>query len=206
MKKILYLLLTTKTYVDRQDTILNSWGKDKELFFYSENEDSVRNVIKVCDENNVEMKQVSIFETIRKNFHNKYDWFFFGDDDTFVNTLFLEKELSSFNKDKIIGSDIFGCWNDLHYPSGGSGFLINNKIIHNFFDSKNYNVGYGDVTFGLNMREKNIEIENNELFFSQHYNHYGIDINSVYKYMTFHYVKDFNDSLLMDSICKNKII
>jgi hypothetical protein len=184
MKKILYLLLTTKTYVDRQDNILNSWGKDKELFFYSENEDSVRNVIKVCDENNVEIKQVSIFETIRKNFHNKYDWFFFGDDDTFVNTLFLEKEL----------------------PSGGAGFLINNKIIHNFFDSKNYNVGAGDVTFGLNMREKNIEIENNELFSTQHYTYYGLDINSVYKYITFHYVKDFNDSLLMDNICKNKLI
>ena len=71
MKKILYLLLTTKSYVNRQDNILNSWGKDKELFFYSENEDSLRNVIKVCNENNVEIKQVSIFETICKNFHNK---------------------------------------------------------------------------------------------------------------------------------------
>jgi hypothetical protein len=206
MKKIIYFLLTTESYKERQENILNSWGKDLDLFFYSEHEDKERNTIKVCDVNNVEIKQISVFKYIEKTHYNDYEWYFFGDDDTFVNTKLLNKEIDNFDKNKIHGSDIFGCWNDLHYPSGGAGFLIHNSVIDKFFDSKNFNVGYGDVTFGLNMEEKNIKIQNNEKFLSQHLDYYKIPHQKANEYLTFHYVKLINELKYFQDICQKSTI
>jgi hypothetical protein len=206
MKKIIYFLLTTEKYTERQENILNSWGNNVDLFFYSEHEDPTRKVLKVCDENNVEIKQISIFKLIKENFYNNYEWYFFGDDDTFVNTKYLNSVLENLNPEFVHGSDIFGCWNDLHYPSGGAGFLIHNSIINNFFDSKNFNVGYGDVTFGLNMKEKNIRIQNNEKFLSQHLDYYKIPHQKANEYLTFHYVKLINELKYFQDICQKSTI
>lgn len=198
--------MSTENYTDRQTNILNTWGKNVDLFFYSENEHNENQVIKVCDENNVEIKQISVFKKIQSDFYNKYEWFFFGDDDTFVNTILLENEINNFDKTKVVGQDAFGCWKDLHYPSGGAGFLVSNEIVHNFFNSTNYQVGWGDVTFGLNMKDKNIDMVHNDKFFSQKFDHYGIDIKDANKYITFHYIKDLNEMLIMDNICKKNTI
>lgn len=206
MKKIIYFLLTTEKYTERQENILNSWGNNVDLFFYSEHEDPTRKVLKVCDENNVEIKQISIFKLIKENFYNNYEWYFFGDDDTFVNTKYLNSVLENLNPEFVHGSDIFGCWNDLHYPSGGAGFLIHNSILNNFFDSKNFNVGYGDVTFGLNMKEKNIRIQNNEKFLSQHLDYYKIPHQKANEYLTFHYVKLINELKYFQDICQKSTI
>jgi hypothetical protein len=204
MKKILFLLLSTESYTQRQDNVLNSWGKNEDLFFYSESENIDRNVIKVCDENDVEIKQISIFKKIEKEFYNNYEWYFFGDDDTFVNVKLLKNIIDTFDKTKVIGSDIFGCWKDLHYPSGGAGFLIHNNLIHNFFDSRNFHVNYSDVTFGLNMKEKNIDISNNDLFRSQRYDFYNIEQKDVFKYITFHYIHDIHEMEEMHKLCSEK--
>jgi hypothetical protein len=207
MKKIIYFLLTTENYKDRQENILNSWGNNVDLFFYSEHEDKKRNVLKVCNENNVETKQISIFKLIKERFYNEYEWYFFGDDDTFVNTKHLLSVINNLDRNKVHGSDIYGCWKDLHYPSGGAGFLIHNNIIHNFFDSKIYNSGYSDVTFGLNMLDKNIEIQNNNMFFSQRPEFYNIPLEETYKYLTFHYIKTIDEYKYLNDICqKNTII
>lgn len=202
MKKVLFLLMSTKKYKNRQKSILESWGIGEDLYFYSEHEDLENKVLKVCDNNNVEEKQVSVFKKIKELFYNEYEWFFFGDDDTFVNTILLKKELENLDINKVHGSDIFGCWNDLHYPSGGAGFLIHKSIIENFFDSKVYNVNYGDVTFGLNMKDKNITIENNMNFHSQNHKYYNINIEEVYKYITFHYVNDSEEMKKLHEICQ----
>lgn len=202
MKKILFLILTTQSYKDRQSNILKTWGENEDLFFYSEHEDPTMKVLKVCDNNNVEDKQVSIFRKIKESYYNEYEWFFFCDDDTFVNVNLLKSKLNSLLTDKVIGSDIFGCWRDLHYPSGGAGFLIHNNIIDKFFDAEKYNVGYGDVTFGLNMRKKNIEILNDIGFHSQNYKHYNIPQEEVYKYTTFHYVNSFEEMQKLHTICQ----
>jgi hypothetical protein len=206
MKKIIYFLLTTQKYTDRQENILNSWGNNVDLFFYSEHEDPTRKVLKVCNENNVEIKQISIFKFIKENFYNNYEWYFFGDDDTFVNTKYLNLVLDNLNHECVHGSDIFGCWGDLHYPSGGAGFLIHNSIINNFFDSKNFNVCCGDVSFGLNMKEKNIRIENNEKFLSQHLDYYKIPHQKANEYLTFHYVKLINELKYFQDICQKSTI
>lgn len=199
--------MSTESYSDRQNTILNTWGKDVDLFFYSEHENKDKKIIKVCDQNEVVNKQNLIFKKIEELFYNEYEWYFFGDDDTFVNVNLILKELKTLDKEKIHGSDIFGCWKDLHFPSGGAGFLINNKIIHKFFNSKFYpEIKAGDVNFGLNMRDKDVMIENNKKFHSQNYNFYDIKIEEVFKYITFHYVQK-DDMEKMNLICqKNTII
>lgn len=198
--------MTTEKYKERQKNILSSWAQNQDVYFYSEHEDFENNVIKVCENNNVEEKQVNVFKKIKEQFHNKYEWFFFGDDDTFVNVILLENSLKMLDINKVHGSDIFGCWRDLHYPSGGAGFLIHNSLIEKFFDSSNFNVNYGDVTFGLNMREKNIEIENNTKFHSQNYKYYNIKKEDVYKFITFHYVNDGKEMKILHEICQNNTI
>lgn len=205
MKKILYLLLTTEKYKTRQENILKSWGDNVDLYFYSEHEDLEFKVIKVCDENDVEIKQTAIFKIIGEKFINDYEWFFFGDDDTFVNTKLMELELDKLEKNMIHGLDIFGCWNSLHYPSGGAGFLIHNNLIPKFYDAKKYNVRYGDVTFGLNMLDKNISIKNNDKFMSQHPTFYNLNLDDTYKYLTFHYVNSIDDLMYMTKLCYDKI-
>lgn len=202
MKKILFLLLTTEKYKDRQTNILEGWSEGEDVYFYSEHEDLQNKVIKVCDNNDVEEKQVSVFKKIQELFYNDYEWFFFGDDDTFVNVNLLKKELNNLETDRVHGSDIFGCWGDLHYPSGGAGFLIHNNLISNFFESKVYNVNYSDVTFGLNMRDKNILIKNNKKFHSQNYKYYNIDMADVYKYITFHYINNIEEMKKLHEICQ----
>lgn len=206
MKKIIFFLMTTKKYHDRQDNILSSWGKDKDLYFYSEHSDEKRKTLKVCDENNVEVKQIYVFNTIKEKFQNTSEWYFFGDDDTFVNVNLLLSEIDGFDKTKIHGQDLghgdSRCWGELHYPSGGAGFLIHNSIIHNFFDSKIFDVNIGDVSFGLNMKDKNIEIEHNDRFLSQHPSFYSI--SEINKYFTFHYIKSSADFKFMTELCDNK--
>ena len=205
MKKIIFFLLTTEKYTDRQDNILSNWGKNLELYFYSEHHDQNRNVLKVCDQNSVSTKQISIFKEIQKNFYNKSEWYFFGDDDTFVNVKKLLQDIDNFDKSKVHGQDLglHKCWGDLNYPSGGAGFLIHNQIIHNFFESRNYGIDISDVTFGLNMKDMNIEIEDNPKFLSQHPSFYKINITDCNQYYTFHYVKNADESKLMDEICQN---
>lgn len=196
--------MTTESYHERQDNILNSWGKNLDLYFYSEHSDVKRNVIKVCDENNVESKQISIFNTIRDKFYNQSEWYFFGDDDTFVNFNLLKKELDKLDKYKVHGQNLglHRCYGNLFYPSGGAGFLIHNTIISNFFDSKVYGVNIGDVAFGLAMKDKNIDIENNEKFLGQHPSHYGIENKDVYNYITFHYVKSLSEMKEFNDLCQ----
>lgn len=204
MKKIIFLLMTTEKYSERQDNIINSWGKGLDLYFYSEHSDDTRNVLKVCDENNVEIKQISVFKTLKEKFYNQSEWYFFGDDDTFVNVNLLLSELDNFDKNKVHGQDLglYKCYGDLHYPSGGAGFLIHNSIVHNFFDSISFNVNISDVSFGYNMRDKNIEISHSEKFLSQHPSFYSIDSEDINKYLTFHYVKSVSEMQLFNEICE----
>lgn len=199
--------MSTEKYSDRQNSVLNTWGKGQDLFFYSEHENLNKQIIKVCDQNNVVFKQNLVFKKIEELFYNNYEWFFFGDDDTFVNVKLLLNELDNLDKNKVHGEDIFGCWKDLHFPSGGAGFLIHNQIIHKFFNSKSYSeASAGDVTFGLNMRDNNVTIENNEKFHSHNYGFYSIPLEDVYKHITFHYVP-FDEMEKMNLICqKNTII
>ena len=109
--KIIFLCLTTEKYANRRENILKTWGKNVDLLFYSEHEDEESKVVKVCDVNNAEVKQCSVFQYIRDN-NLSYDWYFFCDDDTFVNTNLLIVDLETFDENCVTGYDNHGSWRD----------------------------------------------------------------------------------------------
>ena len=194
MKKILYVILHTCTRPDRCNGIVNRWGKDVDYLFYSDCEDIEKKIIKVSDDKTYksnEEKHVNIINHLIKN-DFQYEWFFFCDDDTFVNTKKLENDLSNFNFTKINGCVLSGTWSQdktLRYCSGGAGYLISNSLLKKFSNlTKIKSSGYSDVTLGIYAKEHNIEFENNDKFRSQKPNHYGLENHSVNDFYTFHYV------------------
>ena len=166
---------------------MDSWGGDQDIFFYSEYDDPSFKVIKVCDENDVVKKQISVFNKIKNNFYGQYEWFFFGDDDTFVNTNLLIKNLDRYDRNYLHGVDMGGNWGDLTYPSGGAGFLINNKIIHNFFELDVPNVPHSDVAIGFLMRQKNIQLVSNGRFCYNTPEHHKIQKKDVWKFFKIYF-------------------
>lgn len=204
--KILFLILTTEKYKDRQDNILKTWGKDVDILFYSEHTDMCRNVVKVCDENSAEIKQCFIFKFL-ENYNNKYDWYFFCDDDTFVNTKLIINMLDTFPKDSVTGKNIKGNWAvqpNLDYPSGGAGFLIHKTILPKFYNINSYNTTWSDVTVGLKMLNESIKINNSELFmwFSNDDIREFVSLENVNKYITFHYINSFEKMNSLYEICR----
>lgn len=191
MKKILYVILHGSVYKHRYDNVMNTWGKNKDVLFYADYND--KNVIKVSDDvsyKSNEEKHINIINLLNDNNNYDYEWFFFCDDDTFVNTTKLENSLDTFNPNFVNGS-ILNTWqNDpsLNYCSGGAGYLINRNILGKI-NLKNHKTGWSDVSLGLSLRESKIECINSTLFNSQPPEFYNIEISDVKNYISFHYIK-----------------
>jgi hypothetical protein len=206
MKPLLILILTSEKYLnskERQQAILNTWGKNCDIHFYAEYEDKNNKIIKVCDVDDVEEKIKGIFEYINKNLINEYEWFYFCDDDCFVNTKFLLKILQNFDPQSVHGMDCFGCYGDLHYPQGGAGFLVHQNLIPLYKDFKNFKTTHSDVTFGLNTREKGIKFTHNDIFKCHPPSYYNIPEDKIADYVSFHYIKDETLMSKLNDICIN---
>ena len=139
MKKILYVILHGSTNPDRYFNVKETWGKDVDCIFYSDHEDKEKNIIKVSDRTDYhsnEDKHVNVIKYLGENINN-YEWFFFCDDDTFVNTKKLEELSDNFDKNKVHGQMLKTDNSNgiplpspiLEYCSGGAGYLIHNKIL-----------------------------------------------------------------------------
>lgn len=197
LRNLVCFLMTTKKHTDRQDNILRSWGRNVEQYFYSEHHDPDRKVIKVSDENDLVKKQSAIFWHIKKYFYDNYEWYFFGDDDTFVNTRLLLTDINKFSRDKVNGMTCLG-WGWMPYPAGGAGFLINREIMPRFLDFTLYSDQVcSDVCVGINMRKVGVEMNHIDSF-----NQFRISdrpIADCYKYYTYHYV--YKEMEEMERIC-----
>lgn len=194
--KILYLILHTKKYETNYYNVINTWAKDVDFLFYSDHEDKEKNIIKVSsrdDYHSNEEKFVNVIKQLPIEYL-KYDWFFFCDNDTYVNTKLLNNSVVNFNIDFIYGQEIHTWTPDLSlgYFSGGAGYLVSNKILRHMIDNlKNYNTGFSDVTFGLYIREHNIQKLPSDLFKSQPPEYYYINLEDTKNYISFHYIKTF---------------
>jgi len=194
MNKILYVILHTCTRPDRYDGVVNSWGKDVDFLFYADCDDKSKKIIKVSNDSTYssnEPKHVNVIKYLIENDY-QYEWFFFCDDDTFVNTKNLENSLDSFNKEKINGNVIKTWTTDpqLEYCSGGAGYLIHNSIVKKLSESISVrNTGYSDVTVGVCAKELNIKFENYVGFNSQDPKHHNLDKTAIKDMFTFHYIK-----------------
>jgi hypothetical protein len=194
MKKILYVILHTCTRPDRYEGIVNSWAKDIDFLFYADCDNEDKKIVKVSDDSTYssnEPKHVNVIKyLVEKNY--QYEWFFFCDDDTFVNTKNLEQNLDYFDKNKISGSVLKGTWEKdrtLEYCSCGAGYLIDKTLLVKISESiKNSGSGYSDVSLGVCAKEAGIEFCDYEKFNSQKPEYYKRDIHTIKDMFTYHYV------------------
>jgi hypothetical protein len=194
MKKILYVILHTCTRPDRYDGIVNSWGQDVDFIFYADCDNEDKKIVKVSDDSTYssnEPKHVNVIKYLIENDY-QYEWFFFCDDDTFVNTKNLESKIESFNKEKISGYILHNTWardKELIYCSGGAGYLIHKSVLSKISETiKMTGSGYSDVSLGICARDLGIEFENYDEFKSQSPEYYEVELSLIKDNFTFHYV------------------
>jgi hypothetical protein len=194
MKKILYVILHTCIRPDRYDGVVNSWGKDVDFLFYADCDNEEKKIVKVSDDSTYssnEPKHVNVIKYLIENDY-QYEWFFFCDDDTFVNTKNLEQNIDNFDKNKITGSILKGTWGKdrtLDYCSGGAGYLINKSLLIEISKLiKNCGSGYSDVSLGICVRDNEFELYNDEKFNSQNPDYYERKIDTIKNMFTYHYV------------------
>jgi hypothetical protein len=216
MKKILYVILHGEVYKERYYNIKDTWGKDKDLLFYGDYEDIDKGIIKVSENKSYrsnEEKHINVLKYFNENSNYNYEWFFFCDDDTFVNVNKLEELLDSFDINQIHGQILRTSEVNsvkipppiLEYHSGGAGYLIHNSVLKIISkEIKFLNTGYSDVTLGLCLRDLNLPVSNSDLFKGQPPNFYGYSNESIINHITFHYIKTKNMMIeLLNNIKKN---
>lgn len=204
MNKILYCILHTQNQNDRVDNILDTWGKSRDVMFYSDEENLEKNIRKVSDRSDYDSakeKQINVFKILSPL---NYEWYFFCDNDTFVNVKLLESKLDTFDKN-LVHCQVLDCFPQdptLRFPSGGAGFLIHRDVVAKLVDSMrditDFSQNFSDVTIGLNLRDIGVGVSDPKLFFSQRpefYNDNGywnliIGDEDMHKYITFHYISE----------------
>ena len=194
------MVMSSACLINRRQAILDTYHKriknynNIDLVFYSDDEDESTNTFKVdvplvYSYRDNEIKTIGAFHMIRDRFYNNYDWFFFVDDDTFINIPLLNEKIDEFDENYIHGKDIRGNYGNLPYCSGGAGFLISNKIIDKFFDAEDNKTGWSDVNVGLNAQKQGIEIRNSNYFDPSNPNVTGVDlVEDIKNKITYHYV------------------
>lgn len=199
--KILYVILHGSINPDRYYNVKETWGKDVDCLFYSDHRDVKKNIIKVSDRNDYhsnEPKHINALTYVSNNITG-YDWFFFCDDDTFVNTKKLNEFVIDIDKESVHGSSIKGSWSrdpSLDYCSGGAGYLIHFDLLKKIKKHvKVFNSGYSDVSLGMTLRELNIKSINHDVFRSQPPEFYNYNINDFKNFISFHYIKTKEDML-----------
>lgn len=206
MKKILYCILHTEKNFNRYQNIISTWGKNVDFVFLSDNEDEEKKIIKVSDNKSYESgqeKQINGLNYLH-SLGLDYDFYFFCDDDCFVNT----KQMNNFISDcatNCVWGQVCNCWDSdrtLHYALGGAGILISKEIM-SYLEGKlkQKSVPWGDVSLGINLRHRNIEVKNSDLFKSQPPNHYGINNEEIRNFITFHYIKSHEEMEKLYNLC-----
>lgn len=198
MDRVMFVILTCrKNYETRMKSVLDSWLSEvppDNFIFLADDDDKNR---KMIYDNRiplgyefVQMKYYHLFLNIKSIVDlSKFDYFFFVDDDTFVNTRNLQKAIDRFESGPTWmgqtitvkgwdtnGHRMFGNYEDFpplgfKYPSGGSGFIANKDLvvqISNYLNGNNSVPAsmWSDMTFGVwawNSGGASI-IEDNSLF------------------------------------------
>jgi len=224
MKKVICFALSTKNLLERIENIQHTWGEDIDTVFYSDHEDSENNVIKVSNRSDyysAPLKQVAILNYLKHltneddiSLLDEYDWIFFVDDDTFVNTKKLNEFVQDIDENKVYGSIITSENDsvnpmyvnkvielDVQYPQGGAGFLVSSKTIKKIGEFKEYNVYHSDVIAGLNFHNNGIEYVNVPTLNRQNLEEHGHSKDMVKDMITYHNIKTFDQMKTLYDLC-----
>lgn len=189
LDKTLFIVLTCDMYLDsRVHAIQNTWGKIANVIFLTDTESTDKEILGYNTTKNYDGIQEKYLNLFTKYNFDNYDYYFFVDDDTFVNlTNFSKLELPSPNDNfsfmrKLVlnpdGTDKDGNQTGyplfkikghnsnlpLIHPSGGAGYIVSQKtckLIQNYLKeigSLAPSSGHGDVTLGFWIRNVNSHI------------------------------------------------
>lgn len=215
MSNISIHIITTYSNKDRQESILNTWLKNHDQYvFYTDFDSGIGNQIELTTNTQIdsggEKHILEIQRIIREKLFNKHEWFYFCDDDTIVNMNKLYKFCEHVEKNKVYGA-VGNTWPEdrsLFYLSGGAGYLVHSDI----FKNKNYprlkRIIWGDVQFGIWLKEQNIKPIHVDEFKWDHPKQFNLDINNSADYdmiksnISFHYIKTNTDREIINNIFK----
>jgi len=194
MKSIEFIVLTCDKYLDtRVKAVRETWGKNTNIKFLTDSKSELNDVIGFDTQKNYAGIFEKYFNLFLSYDFDKYDYYFFTDDDTFVVHKNLEKlELPSPDslfcvcRELCLNSDGTDRWGNqtgtnvsiirgdratlpLYYPSGGSGFILSkgtcNAIKKYLKDCKDVPwAWFSDLSIGFWMRNCGVEIIKNENF------------------------------------------
>lgn len=206
---LLYCVLHTQLQKSRIKNIKETWGKDKNLIFYSDYNDLNNNIFKVSNRTDYasgQEKQINVF-TLLNYILDSYEWYIFCDNDTFINTNLLEKKIYDLNTEKVHGR-VINSWpvdKNLYYVSGGAGFIMHNSLVKKIFPKlkQNYDIEYSDVSLGINLKEMKIDLEDNDSFHPREPEFYNIKDNNIKNYISFHYVTEFSMMNHLNLLCSD---
>jgi|688.fasta_scaffold818260_1 hypothetical protein len=194
MKDLEFIVLTCDKYLStRVEAIKNTWGKGQNIKFLSDSKSENKQILGYDTPQSYDgiyLKYLHFFKSY--DFHKK-NYFFFIDDDTFVNLNNL-KDLQLPTSDKLFaicrllclnndGTDLYGNQTGtnlnlisgentnlpLYYPSGGSGFILSKSAciaIQNYLNltTNTPQSIFSDVSLGFWARNCNVEIIPNANF------------------------------------------
>jgi hypothetical protein len=189
-----FIVLTCDKYLKtRVNSIRESWGYGESVKYLTDTQSDLDDVISYNTQKNYNGVYDKYFMFFKTYDFLKKDYYFFTDDDTFVN----KKNLANMqlpSRDlpfcvgrvlclKADGTDIWGNQTGtdvslitgynvslpLYYPSGGSGFILSQSaclLIQSYINAHN-NIPYckyGDVSIGFWIRNCGIELHFNKNF------------------------------------------
>jgi len=204
MANITFFVITTQKNGERRRCIVETWGRRVEnLNFYSDHHSNVDRCIKVSEDTTYKSgmeKQIAVLNLLGRIGIDADRWYFFCDDDTYVNTDGINNYVGTADKSfvhcnrLILGECIAGLEKfvgSLEYPSGGAGFLVHGSLLSLLIPFAYKPTVYGDVAFGLNLLSKNSSrqwYKDPGRFFSQSPETCGHDV-PLKGALSYHYIK-----------------
>lgn len=183
LSNTLVVVLTCDLYLDtRVKSIQNTWGKLIDTIFLTDSENSQKDIIGYNTPKNYDGIQDKYLNFFKKFNFKKYDYYFFVDDDTFINIENLKSLKIPSSEDNFAyirrlvlnpdGTDKDGNYTGypmnklrgyniqlpLTHPSGGAGYILSKKTtleIKKYLEFAGNTVslsGHGDVTLGFWLR------------------------------------------------------
>lgn len=213
MLNILFCIGSCKKYKNRQTVLKNTWLKNQKYIFLSDekNEESI-SLTDVEGHESGEIKFINSFFHIN-NLMSEYEWFFFGDDDVFVNVKKILSILPSLDSTKIhchilspISDPLNPIWNkyaNFEYPSGGAGILMHGSIVNQLAKTRMIAplTRYGDITLGIYLQQLNIKMNNLDCFHKDKPHVFGHSEKDILESCTYHYIDEITMNNLWN-ICK----